>query len=39
MDKKVIFNTTAESYGQGQNVELFKNNKYSIKEGKDLRAL
>ena len=39
MDKKTIFGTTSESYGQGTNVQLFKNNKYSIKEGKDLRAL
>lgn len=39
MDKKANFATTSEAYGQGTNVELFKNNKYSIKEGKDLRSL
>ena len=39
MDKKTIFSTTSNAYGQGSNVQLFKDNKYSIKEGKDLRAL
>lgn len=39
MDKNTIFATSSKTYGQGNDLELFKNNKNAIKEGKDLRAL
>lgn len=31
MDKKTVFSTSSNIYGQGTNVELFKDNKYAIK--------
>ena len=34
-----IYDKTSNSYGKGDNVELFKNGKYNIIINKDLRAL
>ena len=34
-----LFQTSAQSYGKGSNMELFKDNSHNIHENKDLRAL
>ena len=34
-----LFQTTAQSYGAGNNVELYKDKAYNIHENRDLRAL
>jgi hypothetical protein len=34
-----VFQTSSSAYGNGHNVELYKDSKYNIHENKDLRAL